>query len=46
MSGLVSIIGLAMLSAGASCYSWPAGLMVFGAGLYFDAILPRNRRVK
>lgn len=42
MNGMVAIIGLVLLSVGIGLYSWPAGLIALGAGLYLDSILPRR----
>jgi len=44
MKGLVSLIGLALLSAGLAAWSWPAGLVAFGLGLYLDQWVPQERR--
>jgi hypothetical protein len=35
---LAAILGLALVVAGVSLYSWPAGLIVAGIGLLLDAL--------
>lgn len=40
-----ALIGLALMSMGAAWLtSWPAGLIVAGAGLFFVALLPKAPR--
>jgi len=34
--GLLALLGIALVSVGAGCYSWPAGLIVAGALIYID----------
>lgn len=38
---LTALLGLLMLAAGASVYSWPAGLIILGAGFYLDSRLQK-----
>lgn len=33
----IYLVGLVVAAAGVACVHWPAGLVVFGAGLMFDA---------
>ena len=40
--GILALVGLILVGAGVGVYSWPAGLIVFGAGLYVDTILGKS----
>ena len=42
MRGILAIIGLVLAGAGVAMYSWPAGLIVLGAGLCIDAYLGKS----
>ena len=42
MRGILAIGGLLLVSVGVGIYSWPAGLIVLGAGLYIDTLLGKS----
>ena len=43
-NALIGLFGLLLLSTGVAVYSWPAGLIALGAGLFIDALAMRRAR--
>ena len=41
-NALIGLFGLLLLAAGAAAYSWPAGLIALGAGLFIDSLVTRR----
>ena len=36
---LIRLIGITFASVGVGFYTWPAGMVVFGLGLYIDTMI-------